>query len=123
VILTGPDDGAVAKQIQAYRRRAALYASTKAYRDVMALEGWGDVADRLNGLVRSQRWDEMTGLITEEMVRRIACVGRHDEIAEVIADRLAGVTRVRLNLPARTDREQGASREIIQGIRGKRPTA
>lgn len=119
VILTGPDDGTVARQIEAYRRRAALYASTKAYRDVMAGEGWGDVADRLNALVRSHRWGEMTALITEEMVRRIACVGRHDEIADVIADRLAGVNRVRLNLPARSDRERGASREIIQAIKAK----
>ena len=61
----------------------------------------------------------MTALITEEMVRRIACVGRHDEIADVIAERLAGVNRVRLNLPARSDRERGASREIIQAIKAK----
>lgn len=117
VVLTAADADGVAKLVRNYRKRGAFYASTPAYREIMALEGWGDVADELHQMSRLQKWDEMEALFTEEMVHRIAVVGRYDDIADAIKTRLYGITRVRISLPVGSERERGVAREIIREIK------
>jgi len=73
------------------RSQIAFYASTPSYRPVMALHGWGDVADRLSGLARRQAWDDMTDLITEEILETFAVVAPRDRLGEVLRSRYQGL--------------------------------
>jgi len=41
------------------RAQIAFYASTPSYRRVMALHGWGEIAEQLSALVRRGEWGEM----------------------------------------------------------------
>lgn len=117
VILTAADNAGVAALVENYRRQAAFYASTPAYRDIMAVEGWGDIADELHALSRQQKWEEMERLFTDEMVHRIVIAGRHDEIGPLVRERLCGVKRIRLQLPVADESARALTREIIQSIR------
>ena len=45
----------------------------------------------LNALSKQGRWDDMTGLISEEILEAIAVVGPRDEIATKIIERLEGI--------------------------------
>ncbi|GGP35934.1 TIGR03617 family F420-dependent LLM class oxidoreductase [Saccharothrix coeruleofusca] len=79
----------------AVRRRIAFYGSTPAYRKVLDLHGWGELHEELHRLSRRQRWDEMSALVDDEVLRAFAVVGTPAEAAAALRDRYGDVvTRV-----------------------------
>jgi probable F420-dependent oxidoreductase len=71
-VVLGADEKARAEAERAVRGQIAFYASTPAYRPVLELHGWGELADRLNGLSRRQAWAEMADLITDDVLDTFA---------------------------------------------------
>ena len=83
------------EQARAVRFLIAFYGSTPAYRQVLEIEGWGDLQPELNLLSKRGEWDTMTALITDEMVSTIAVFGTPEDCARQIADRFgADVGRI-----------------------------
>lgn len=102
LIVTAPTEAGLAEKVGNVRARIAFYASTRTYRPVFDLHGWGAVADELSVLSRAQRWGEMERLVTDEMVDTIAVVGTYRDIAERVWRRYAGVcSGVEFSLPVR----------------------
>lgn len=88
---TGPDlDEAVAT----VRGQIAFYGSTPAYAPVLELHGWGDLHARLNSLSKAGRWEDMAELVPDELVETIAVVGRRDQLAPAIAEKVTGLADV-----------------------------
>jgi probable F420-dependent oxidoreductase len=71
-VVTGADDHERQAAEAAVRGQIAFYASTPAYRPVLELHGWGELADRLNLLSRRQAWAEMAALITDDVLDTFA---------------------------------------------------
>ncbi len=71
----------------AARLRIAFYGSTPAYRGVLEHHGWGEAQTELRDLSLQGRWEEMAGVIDDEMLRTIAAVGTPAEVAGIVADR------------------------------------
>jgi probable F420-dependent oxidoreductase len=76
----------------ATRRLLAFYGSTPAYKPVLDIHGWGDLQPELHALSKQGRWQEMGGLIDDEVLHTIAACGTPAEIAEHIRKRVAGVS-------------------------------
>ena len=76
------------EDLTATRRLLAFYGSTPAYRPVLDVHGWGDLQPELNALSKQGRWQEMGGLITDEVLHTIAACGSPKEIAAHIRGRL-----------------------------------
>ncbi|OBJ58165.1 TIGR03617 family F420-dependent LLM class oxidoreductase [Mycobacterium sp. 1423905.2] len=74
------------------RQLLAFYGSTPAYRPVLAAHGWEELQPELNAMSKQGRWQEMGGLITDEMMRTLAACGTPAEIAAYIRDRVDGVS-------------------------------
>jgi probable F420-dependent oxidoreductase len=74
------------------RRLLGFYGSTPAYRPVLAAHGWADLQPELNAMSKQGRWQEMAGLIDDEMLHTIAACGTPKEIAAHIRDRVDGVS-------------------------------
>ncbi len=75
------DDGGadMAARITAVRRQIAFYGSTPAYRPVLELHGWGELADQLHALSLTKdesRWAAMGDLIGDEVLNAFAVIGR-----------------------------------------------
>lgn len=102
-----PDDFAVVPEIivsagdtDADRERAdagtrqllAFYGSTPAYRPVLAAHGWEDLQPELNTMSKQGRWQEMGGLIDDEMVHTLAACGSPVDVAAHIRDRVDGIS-------------------------------
>ena len=68
-------------EIAAQRQQIAFYASTPSYRPVLNLHGWGKVGEELSSLAARGKWDEMPGLITDEMLETFVIIGSWDDIA------------------------------------------
>ena len=75
----------------ALRAQLAFYASTPAYRPVLDLHGWGDLGTELTVLSRAGRWDEMPGLVDDEVLGAFAVVAPPAEVPALVVRRCAGV--------------------------------
>lgn len=96
---TGRTEEELAENLTRIRERVAFYGSTPAYRGVLELHGWGDLADELHQLSTQSRWEEMGRLIDGEVFDTFAVAGEPDQVAREIHRRYAGVVD-RLSLSA-----------------------
>ncbi len=109
----GPDLDAAVSTV---RGQIAFYGSTPAYAPVLELCGWGDLHPRLNALSKEGRWADMTELVPDELVETIAVVGRRDEVASLVAERVDGLaTAVSLECTRRPDPAHFA--DIVRDLR------
>jgi probable F420-dependent oxidoreductase len=102
------------------RSQIAFYASTPSYRPVMAHHGWGEVADQLKELARSQQWGEMPGLIHDEMLGTFAVIAPEKELAAAIKARYTDlVDRVNLYQPFQPGVMGDFWRRTVKDMRGE----
>jgi probable F420-dependent oxidoreductase len=115
LVATNPDEA------EFVRSQIAFYASTPSYRPVMALHGWGEVADQLRALARGGEWGEMGGLITDEMLNTFAVVAPEQELAATLRRRYAGLAdRLSLYLPFSPGERDGFWRNLAAELQDAR---
>ncbi len=114
MVSTGPEESAF------LRSQIAFYASTPTYRPVMALHGWGEIADQLQILSRKKAWEEMPALIDEEMLDTFAISASSGDLAEVVKHRYQGlVDRLSIYRPFIPGEEDKFWKEIVSTLHGK----
>jgi probable F420-dependent oxidoreductase len=112
----GADEDEVRGLKEFYRNQIAFYASTRSYRKVMELHGWGDICDRLHALSVGARWEKMGELITDDVLQEFVVEATWDEAADVLNERYGGlVERVRLYKPFDGGSEWSS---IVAGFKG-----
>ena len=100
----GTDERSRAEAERGVRRQIAFYSSTPPYRPVLEHHGWGELADRLNGLSRQQAWDEMAGLIDDDVLDAFAVSGTPADVATGMVARYGSmVDRISLYTPYEAD--------------------
>lgn len=114
-VATGADEADVAKSIEWVRSRVAFYASTPAYRPILALHGLEDLHERLYRMSVDRRWREMPAEVPDDFVRTVAACGTYREIVPAIRERFAGVAdTVEINFPA--DAPADAVADIVTAV-------
>lgn len=83
-VVTGRTDEEMERHRATVKEQIAFYGSTPSYHDVLDLHGWADVGERLHELTRKGRWDEMTDLVTDEMLSAFAIEAPVDDLAAAI---------------------------------------
>ena len=102
--------------IAATRKQIAFYASTPAYKAILELHGWGDLQPELHALSKQDGWDDMGGLIDDEILTTFAAVGSPDEVARQFLKRFDGVVdRIRLYQPH--EAAPGVEKLVLEAIR------
>lgn len=91
LVVTGDTEEKLEESKLAAKKQLAFYSSTPAYLPTLACHGWEDLHQESNALSKQGRWDEMTGLISDEILKEIAVVGSRNEIATKIRERLEGI--------------------------------
>jgi probable F420-dependent oxidoreductase len=94
LIATGSTPERIDAAKDAIRGQIAFYGSTPAYRPVLDLHGWGDVADELHRLSRRnepQAWLEMASIITDDILEAFAVVAEPDAVAAEVRTRFDGL--------------------------------
>jgi len=90
-VVTGDDDAELMLGAAGVRKQIAFYGSTPAYRKVLELHGWGDVATELHQLSLQGEWDAMGTLIDDEILDAFAVVAPTDKLAAALQSRCDGV--------------------------------
>lgn len=68
------------KRLDEARKDVAFHGSTRTYHDVLEHHGWKDVGMELHELSKKGRWDEMTDLVTDEMLAAFTVEVPEDDI-------------------------------------------
>lgn len=76
---------------EAARQQISFYASTPTYRTVLEVHGWGEVGEKLSALAARGKWNEMPGLISDEILDEVAVIAPADELPARIKTRYAGL--------------------------------
>ena len=85
VVFEGEPDEA---RVEAETRAAiAFYASTPSYRGVLESIGREDVGERLSALVRAGRWDELAGVVDDDLLDAFAVRGRLEDVPRLLRER------------------------------------
>lgn len=87
--------GHTQEEMQHMRNRVAedigFHASTPAYRHVLDLHGWGALQDEARALVKAGRWNELPGLVDDEVLRTFAVVGEPAALPRLLGERYRGI--------------------------------
>ncbi|TAJ19127.1 MAG: TIGR03617 family F420-dependent LLM class oxidoreductase [Dehalococcoidia bacterium] len=118
-IVTGRTEQEVAAAKERSRRQISFYASTRSYGRVMATHGWNDEAAQLHRLSVEGKWDEMVGVITDDMMEEFCVIGTWDELPAKMREKYAGVNTQISFAPGdpKNPDEEAQIREIIQELK------
>src|SRR5580700_7969002 len=118
LIATAPEQAGLAARVRDVRARIAFYASTPTYLIAFESQGYGDVARALQGYSRAQRWEEMPGFVSDEMLDHYAVLGMHDEIAAKLRARFAGVaSHLEFAIPIAGEADKEALGGLLKSLR------
>lgn len=102
-------------EIAAQRQQVAFYASTPSYRPVLELHGWEKIGEELSSLARHGKWDEMSKLITDEMLETFVIVGQWNDLAENLRAKYDGlIDRVGLYRPFEPGLEDAQWKQLVE---------
>lgn len=111
----GSDRSEIRKEKEACRGAIAFYASTRAYRPLMDLHGWGDVSDKLHLKSVRKEWDRMPMEVGDDILNEFVVEGTWGELGKMLERRYRGlVDRVRLYQPFDGDQKW---KTLVRGFR------
>jgi probable F420-dependent oxidoreductase len=117
LIGTAPDAALLEQVAETVRARVAFYLSTPSYRRTFEVHGWGDIAREASQLSRAQRWEDLPGLVHDEMLHTVATIGTYDEIATKLNDRFAErLDRIEFSIPVNNGEDADAYRQILSQL-------
>ncbi|MFQ5880759.1 MAG: LLM class flavin-dependent oxidoreductase, partial [Dehalococcoidia bacterium] len=117
-IVAGRNEEEVEKAKGPVKRQIAFYASTRTYKPVMDLHGWGETCLKLNRMSAEGRWQEMADAITDEMLAEFAVVGTYDDVVPKLKARFADLlNRISFDLPPGNGLDKGRLREMVRALR------
>ncbi len=103
-VVTGNDDGELAKAAAATKQQISFYGSTPAYRPVLDLHGWGGLQDELNTMSKQGKWQEMAEVVDDEILNTFAVVGEPETVAPELHRRYGDVIqRISFYAPYQSD--------------------
>ena len=90
-IITGPNRSVIEERKYPVRRQIAFYSSTRSYTTVLEAHGFQDVGVRLHEMSLKGQWEEMTDLITDDIMAKFAITEEYDGVAPALRDRYYGL--------------------------------
>lgn len=85
-VVTGTDASEMEQSMDLVKQQISFYASTPSYAPVLEASDW-DFGPELTAMSKRGRWDEMAGLITDEVVEEIGVVAPVDKLGSAILQR------------------------------------
>jgi probable F420-dependent oxidoreductase len=100
-VITGARQSTLTAERERQRRLLAFLYSTPAYAPTLELYGWPELGPKLRDLIRHDRWDDLAGVLSDEVLDTLVPSGTFDELPRVLLDRFAGLGQgLTVNPPA-----------------------
>jgi probable F420-dependent oxidoreductase len=116
--VTGRDAASLERERQQTHQLLTFLYSTPSYWPSLEIFGWQERGERLHQLSREGRWGDMPEIVDDEILATFAPTGSYDEIADVLGEWYAGLTRwITFPMPADPTHDPDAA-EVIARLRG-----
>jgi probable F420-dependent oxidoreductase len=113
LIATGVDKEAVREQREWIRELFTFLYSTPAYWPSLDHHGWGAIGRELHELTKAGRWDDMRGLISDEIIDTLVPQGTYSEIARILLDEFEPIVdRITFPVPDDPTLDEDASKVL-----------
>jgi hypothetical protein len=117
-VATGIDAKAVAAKREWVREYFTFLYSTPAYWPSLEHYGWGDVGRQLHEMTKAGRWNDMKGLISDELIDTLVPQGTYAEIAGILREQFGGIVD-RMTFPMPDDpAEDPEVTRVLDQLRG-----
>jgi len=100
--VTGTSRSELDAERERQRRLMAFLFSTPAYGPTLALYGWEELAGRLRAAIRAERWDELAGLLDDEILDTLVPAATYAELPALVRERFGHLAQGVL-VPVPTD--------------------
>jgi hypothetical protein len=90
--------------------------STPAYRTTLELYGWGEVGPRLRALIRDDRWDDLAGVLSDEVLDTLVPSGTFEELPALLTARFAGLGEGIIVSPPADPADDAAFGEVVAAL-------
>jgi alkanesulfonate monooxygenase SsuD/methylene tetrahydromethanopterin reductase-like flavin-dependent oxidoreductase (luciferase family) len=101
------------------RRLLAFLYSTPAYERTLDLFGWTDLAAQLRSLIRDQRWDDLSQVISDEMLDTLVPQATYEHLADVAMEWFGELADGILVAPPPNSDNDDLLRRAIQELRSR----
>jgi probable F420-dependent oxidoreductase len=116
-VITGASPDAVQAERERQRRLLAFLYSTPAYRPTLELYGWGELGPRLRELTRADRWDELGGVLSDEVLDTLVPSGSFEALPDLLRQRFAGLGQGIVVSPPADAKDDAAFAGMIAELR------
>jgi probable F420-dependent oxidoreductase len=86
-VITAAGEAELEAERQRQRRLFAFLYSTPAYQRTLELYGWEDLAPRLRQIVRTEGWDDLHNVVSDELLDTLIPTAVYAELPDVLLDR------------------------------------
>ncbi len=116
-IITGKTTSDLTRAAEPVRRQIAFYASTRTYRPVLDVHGWGDAGDKLFEMSNRGEWDAMAKLITDDMLEQFCTIATYEELVPRLLKHYRGITtRASFSIPVRIPEDEEKLKSMIRQL-------
>jgi len=116
-VITGRTASDLTRAADPVRRQIAFYASTRTYRPVLDIHGWGEVGEKLFHMSMRGEWDAMGDLITDDMLEEFCTIATYDELVPKLLKHYGGaVTRAAFAIPTPTPEDEERLKTMIRQL-------
>ena len=118
-VVTGSNQAAMDANKESVKKQLAFYFSTRSYSKVLEVHGFEDLGLWLHEMSLKQQWDQMSGLITDEILDEFAIIGGYSEIPALMKERFEGqIDEVVFNAGGPGISNEAEIQNVIQGLQG-----
>ncbi len=89
--ITGPTRADVERNREHHRRLLAFLYSTPSYRRTLTLHGWEGLGEQLQIMTRTQQWDQLPSLVTDEVIEALVPEAVWDDLPATIDQWFGGL--------------------------------
>jgi probable F420-dependent oxidoreductase len=115
-VVTAASAGGVAAERERQRRLLAFLYSTPAYATTLELYGWDELGPRLRDLIRRDRWDDLAGILSDEVLETLVPCGTFAELPALLLERFADLGQGIVVSPPSDTGDDDAFAEVISEI-------
>jgi probable F420-dependent oxidoreductase len=115
-VITGSSPQALSVERERQRRLLAFLYSTPAYRPTLELYGWADLGPQLRAMIRSERWDDLAAILSDDVLDTLVPSGTYAELPDLLIERFGQLGGGIVASPPADRTDDGAFREVITAL-------